>query len=229
MNLLSAALYVILTAIVTFAVVGMGAAAARVSLTARARVYLPAAEHTAQTALLQTLATQMQTAGSASPAPSFSPLPVSCVDTTCAMQTSATIELTQTDSPQTAATCDPAQTNCAQNVQTNAYVNEGRVTARITAFVTASGGGVLASRSMDVAVRVTQTPPYAMLAGDRGDDGGEAPATPDACESPAAGPQSDTQVRVQYRNAADNSCSDASSFANASYSTSSGSPPGWPP
>lgn len=138
--------------------------------------------------------------------------------------------------------CDASQNNCAPNVQSNGYVGENRIAARIMVTVLSAGGVPLATRSSDVIVRTTQTPPYAALAGARdgafddvtggaspGDDGGTLPATPNPCGSAAPGSSADTTVRVQYRNTATSACTDGSSFGNASYTTSPGAPAGWTP
>ncbi len=228
MTLLGSMWYTAIAAIAAFTILSIGAAGARIAQIARAQTFVPATLHRAEASLLQTVAAQMQATGSVSPAPSVSPLPSQCANASCSMSTGATIALTQTSALQNGASCDTSQTNCAQDIQTNGYVAENRITARITATISTAGGSVLVARSENVSVRTTQTPPYATLAGNKGDDGGMAPATPNPCSTAAAGTSADTEVRVQYNNQATSACSDAGTFSNASFSTTSGAPPGWP-
>jgi hypothetical protein len=100
----------------------------------------------------------------------------------------------------------------------------------------------VATRSTDVVLRTIATAPYVIIAGARdgsfddiassnaaGDDGGVPPATPDPCGSAAPGVADDTSIRVAYRNATTNACSNGSKWRSSSYNVSGSSPTGWSP
>jgi hypothetical protein len=124
----------------------------------------------------------------------------------------------------------------------NRYVAEGRLTASITINVLDAKGYAIATRSGMVVLRTMKTPPYVTVAGSRegtfddiassanaGDDGGLPPATPNPCTAAAAGVADDTAVRVEYRDQKTPSyCTDASAWADSSYSARSASS-GWSP
>lgn len=215
----------------------------RVTTSRIAQTYLAAGYQRAVYTFQQTLATQIASGGTESPLPSIAPLPPACVDSgnACAYQTSATIAFSGS-TPAPTASCDQSQSNCAENEQANAYINESRVPARIAVTVTTRDGMQLAERTSDVILRTTATPPYAIIAGARdgsfgdmasaraeGDDGGAAPATPNPCSSAASGTADDTSIRVAYQNAVTNACTDGSSWHSSPYTIESAAPPGWSP
>jgi len=229
--LVNALSYLSVAAIVAASVLGAGFSAARIAQRAAAQTYIPAAIAQARSALENEVASQIRTTGSAASLTASTTAP-RCVNSACTMFVSEQTAPTQTVSVSTP-TCDLSQTGCAANTQTNAYVSEGRIAARITVNVTLNGGLVLASRAQDVVIRTTQTPPYAAIAGDApaspGDDGGAPPATPNPCAALASGSSADTQVRVQYRNAVTNACTDGSSWSDASYNRPPDAPARWHP
>ena len=226
---LNALFYVLLLAVLTFAVLGTGLNAARIAVREHAKSAFAAGFARADAVLIQTVGAQLRSSGSVSPLPSFTPLPAECTDGACTGTLSETIAVTQIAAPSPVPSCDPAVSQCATNVQTNPFVNESRIAARITVTLAAANGAAIATRSAGVIVRTMQTPPYAAIAGSLGDDGGAAPATPNPCAAWVAGSSADTQVRVQYRNIAGAGCSDASSWSAASYSSVPDSPAGWSP
>ena len=233
--------YLALIALVAAAVLSAGLAMTRMTI-ARATVpYLAAEYQRAETALQQRVADDMQLGGVPFPAPAFTPLPSTCANDSCTYTSSATITITQTAAATPGPACDPSQTNCAPNVQTNAAVSEGRVMAKIVVTLRGLRGETVASRSGSVILRTMNAPPYVALAGSRndsfdgeiaanaaGDDGGSAPATPDPCASSAPGSADDTTVRVAYRNRVTNACANGSSWGTASYGGTAASS-GWTP
>jgi hypothetical protein len=242
--LAKALFYVALTGVVTATFLSAGLAMTRASIHRLAQTYVASGYQRAASTLQQTLAEDLRAGGLPSPLPSFTPLPETCVDSSnpCRYENTASIALTQSSVPAASAQCDSNQTNCASNEQANAYVQESRITARITVTIAAAADGtVLAQRTGDVIVRTMKTPPYAVIAGSRdgtfddvvgrhavGDDGGALPATPNPCSSPLpAGISDDTAVRVAYRNQTTNACTDGSAWRTESYSTDSGS--AWSP
>lgn len=229
--LVNALSYLCVAAVVAVSVLGAGFSAARIAQRSYAQAFLPAAMAQARSAFISEVAAQIRTTGSAAGLAASATAP-HCINSACTILVTAQMQPVQTASAP-AAVCDPAQSDCAANTQTNAYVAEGRVAARITVNIALQGGTVLASRAQDVVARTTQTPPYAAIAGDApadaGDDGGAAPATPNPCASAAAGSSSDTQVRVQYRNAVTSACTDASTWSDAAYAQPPGAHAGWRP
>lgn len=242
--LASALFYVALVAVIATTFLSAGLAMTRMTVHRLSQTYVTPGYQRAVSALQQTLATDMQNGGLPNPLPAFTPIPASCVDasTPCRFRTAETITLTQTSTPAPVAACDSSQSACAANEQANAYVNESRVSARITVSVIAGDGTTLTTRSGDVIMRTMNTPPYVVVGGARdgafdsvasanaaGDDGGTVPATPNPCSANAPGTVDDTVVRVAYRNQTTNACSDGSSWRAASYTSGSGVPSGWSP
>lgn len=239
--LAGALFYVALIALVATTILSAGMAMTRAAATRMAQSYLAAGYQRANASLMQTIASEMQSGGIPSPAPTFTPLPPMCANTGCTYSTSANIALAQTALPTTGPSCDPAQSNCATNVQGNSYVQESRVTAAITVDVLDSGGTPVATRSSTVILRTMNAPPYVAIVGARdgafddvasshaaGDDGGAPPATPNPCATPSPGIADDTTARVAYRNVATNACTDGSTWGDASYSAGA-SNAGWSP
>lgn len=230
--LAGALFYVALIALVAATILSAGLAMTRATSTRMARPYLAAGYQRAVTSLESAVAADMQSGGLPYPAPTFTPLPSECANAACTYTTTATIAVSQTGSATPGPSCDPAQTSCAPNVQTNAYVNESRLTAAIAVSVHDASGALVGARSGAIVLRTMSAPPYVAIAGSRdgafddvlssnaaGDDGGTPPATPNPCMSTTPGAAADTTVRVAYRNAATNACADGSSWGDSSYST----------
>lgn len=233
--------YVALIVLVALTIVSAGMAMTRATIERMAQPYIAAGYQRAVTALQQTISSEMQSGGVPYPAPAFTPIPAACANTACTYKTAETIALTTAGAPANGSACDASQTNCAPNVERNAYVAESRLTAAITVTVTTTTGAVLATRSGDVILRTFSSPPYVAVAGTRegtfddiasshtaGDDGGAPPATPDPCASPASGVADDTTVRVAYRNTSSGACTNGSSWSDSSYSSVTNST-GWSP
>lgn len=235
--LAGALVYVALVALIATTILSAALAMTRATIVRMARPYVAAGYQRASASLQSALAAQMQ-AGGGAPLPEFTPIPPACANTACTYTVSETIALTQSAAPTPGPTCDPAQTACAANVQTNAYVSESRVTATISVDVKDASGALVLSRAGTIVLRTFDTPPYVAIAGARdgafddvaashaaGDDGGLAPATPDPCTSATPGAAQDTAVRVAYRNAVTNACTNGSSWGDASYAAPAAS--GW--
>jgi hypothetical protein len=233
--------YVALITIAAMTFLSAGITMTRMTATRIAQTYLAVGYQRAVSSLQQSIAAYVQSGGAANPLPTLTPLPPACAGSRCAFQTSARVTLSPAN-PAPAATCDASQSNCAQNEQANAYVNEGRIPARIVVTVTTSGGMQLARRSSDVILRTIVTAPYVIIAGARdasfddvasghaaGDDGGTVPATPNPCASVAPGMADDTAIRVAYQNTTTAQCTDGSSWRSSSYNTAGSSAPGWSP
>ncbi len=240
----NALLYVALLAVACATFLSAGLAMTRVTIHRQAENYLTAGYQRAMWSVQQTLATDLQNGPLSSPLPTIAPIPAACVDSShpCRYETSETIAFTQLSTPAPVATCD-ARTNCAVGEQANAYVDEGRITARISVTVTSADGSALAVRTDDAIFRTMRTPPFVVLAGTRdgsfgdiagahaaGDDGGSLASTPaDPCATPVPGTSDDTQVRVAYRNTSTGACSNGSSWRTSSYDSSQSAPAGWSP
>jgi hypothetical protein len=239
--LANALFYVALIAMAASTLLSAGAAMTRVTILRLSQSALNSGYQRAAAALQQRLATEIAARGFPSPLPSFTPLPQACAggSAACTYKTGATIALTQPAPETFAAACNPSSSNCATNEEANVYVDEHRLSARITVSVSGPDGTVLVARSADVVLRTFSIPPYVAIAGSRdgsfdsfatdrapGDDSGALPATPDPCAS--AAPASDTVVRVAYRNAVTNACIDGSAWRDGSYSVD-GSAAGWSP
>jgi hypothetical protein len=229
--------YVALIALVATTILSAGLAMTRMTVTRMAQPFIAAGYQRALNSLQQTIAADVQS-GVPFPTPTFAPLGPACANAACTYTTTETIALAQSASPTPGPSCDPGQTNCALNVQTNAYVSESRLSAVVTVTVSDARGAVIATRSLTAALRTFDAPPYVALAGAGesafddagsraiGDDGGAAPATPNPCASASAGVADDTSVRVAYRNEKTAACSDGSTWGNASYSSGAGAS-GW--
>lgn len=234
--------YVALIALAASTVLSAGAAMTRMTILRLSQSALGSGYQRAAAALQQRLSSEIAMHGFPSPLPSFTPLPQACADagSPCKYKTDATIALTQPGAEAFSAVCDPSASNCAPNEEANAYVDERRLSARITVTVSAPDGSILAVRSGEAILRTFSVPPYVAIAGSRdgsfdgftaarapGDDGGMLPATPDPCAS--AAPTEDTAVRVAYRNTVTNACSNGSAWRDGSYSIDGGSATGWSP
>ncbi len=163
--------------------------------------------------------------------PTFTPLPALCAGgpTPCAFTGTATIALLRSDFEALPAPCDSASA-CANNEETNLYVSERRLSARVSVTVRAADGGILAARDADVTLRVMSTPPYvaivgvgdhsvdAIASGDpASEDAGRPPATSNPCAIGSPGNSDDTVVRVAYENAQTGACTDGSAWRTTSY------------
>jgi hypothetical protein len=240
----NALFYVALVAVIATTFLSAGLAMTRATIHRLSKTYVAAGYQRAISSLQTTLANDMQSGALPNPLPTFTPIPSTCVDSSnpCKYMTAETIAFTQSSTPSPVTVCDEAQSNCASNEQANVYVNESRVTARISVTVTTVDGIVLTTRTGDVVLRTMNTPPYVVLAGARdgafddivsahaaGDDGGAPPATPNPCAAVAPGTADDTVVRVAYRNRTTNACTDGSSWRTASYNTRNRTASGWSP
>lgn len=234
--LLNTLFYVLLIGIASSTFLTAGLFMSRATIERLAQNAVAPAYQRAAGALQQTIAADMQNGGLPDPLPAFTPLPAFCVDSACNYKASETIAVVQNSG---GAACDASSPNCAINEEANGYVNEQRVAARITVTVAAPGGETLVTRSAGVILRTFAAAPYAAIIGSRdgsfdgiaaagtaGDDGGTLPATPDPCAG--APPDNDTVIRVAYRNAVTNACSNGSSFRSNAYSAGS-TDAGWAP
>jgi len=233
--------YVALIALVATTILSASLAMTRMAVTRMAQPYLAAGYQRALTSLQERIAADMRSGGMPNPLPTFTPLAPMCANATCTYTAAETLALAQSTEPTPGPSCDPSQSNCAVNVQTNAYVGESRLTALITVTLKDSAGSIVATRTGTSVLRTFEGPPYVAVAGSRednfdetssarttGDDGGTAAATPNPCASANAGAADDTSVRVAYRNVKTAACTDGSTWGNASY-TMSGSSDGWGP
>jgi hypothetical protein len=209
-----AIVYVGLIAIVATTTLCAVLAMTRMSVQRLARQYVTVGYQRATAVLESTIVSDLQKGAVPNPAPSFAPIPPQCADAACRYTTAETIALTQVAPATPGPVCDPSESNCAQNVQINPYVDEGRLTAHLTITVQDRSGAVVVTRGGDVTLRLMSAPPYVVPAGSRestfddvigsnapGDDGGTA----------------DTSIRAKYCNDTTGVCTDASSWANASY------------
>ncbi|HET6895982.1 MAG TPA: hypothetical protein VFH72_11430 [Candidatus Baltobacteraceae bacterium] len=231
--------YIALIALVATTILSASLAMTRMAVARMAQPYIAAGYQRALTSLQESIAAEMRSGGMPNPLPTFAPLPSTCANATCTYTATETIALTDSSEPTPGPSCDPSQTNCAANVQTNAYVAESRVTALITVTLKDQAGSIVATKTGTSVLRTFDAPPYVAVAGSRegnfdeatsartaGDDGGTAAATPNPCVSALPGTTDDTSVRVAYRNAKTSACTDGSSWGNSSYSMH-GSSSGW--
>ncbi|MDQ2664074.1 MAG: hypothetical protein M3Y18_08595 [Candidatus Eremiobacteraeota bacterium] len=118
-----------------------------------------------------------------------------------------------------------ASANCAQNLEANALVSEGRLSATIQAAVL-SGGDVVYRRSDAVTLRTFAQPPYAMFSGSRPTS---ADWTSGASEGDQGGVSSSMFVRAAYLNTQTGTLTDASSFASSAWANGNVTSGAWRP
>lgn len=238
--MINATFFSMIVALLALGMLSSGAAMTRMTMHRLSENALAGGYQRAANVLRQTLTGRLQNGPLTQPLPTIAPLPPACAQSPgpC-YQTAATVTLRVLGTP--APSCDPSLSNCARNVESNSYIDEERLAARITVTVSAPDGTFLASRTNDLAVRVMQVPPFIALTAYRdgtfdsaissaaGDDGGTPPATPNPCSTAAIGSADDTVVRVAYRNAQSNACSDGSMWKSAPYDASGAAPAGWSP
>ena len=181
------------------------------TLSARARVHRIAAVAAAESFDRALASAQSQIAGEiaagADPRslPPAMPAPApSCAsvrpDGTCALTVTVAIASTTTQRISGTTAGDDCTATCAQNLQGNDAVAEGRLSVRVTASASGPNGTVFASRDRYAIFRTTRTAPYASLIGMR-DASGEGVAA-GASEGDDAGTPALTTVDVRYVNAA---------------------------
>lgn len=220
--LLNALLCAALLASISLAVVTAGLAMTRTAITRAAQTASASAYRRAAGAVYSRLSDAMQTGG---PLPAFTPLPEECEESKCAFRTSATVVLR---APVTPRGCSVSGDTCARNEESNPYVDEGRVTARIAVVVKGADGSTLATRVRDLTLRTFHTAPYVApaaasdatidaFANPPGDDGGAPPATPNPCASPGSAAANGTAVRVAYVDTSSARCTDASAWRDSAY------------
>lgn len=225
--LLNALLCAALLASIALTVVTAGFAMTRAAVTRAAQTASVAAYRRAAGVVYARLSDAMRTG---TPLPAFTPLPDTCEGSRCAFTTSATIALRAPGAPRG---CTVSGDACARNEESNPYVDEGRVVARIVVAVKGADGSTLSTRERDLTFRTFRTPPYVAaaaasddtldaFANPPGDDGGAPPATPNPCASSGPASASGTAVRVVYVNAADQRCTNASAWRDAAYPPATG-------
>ena len=235
--------YVALIGVIAMTVLSAGMLMSRITIARLAQSYTATGYQRAAAALQTTLASDVQNGMMPSPTSTIAPIAPACADARCKYLTreSAVFTTMSVSTPPPGIACDVQQTNCAANEEANGYVNESRLTARITVTITDPNNNVLTMRSGDVVFRTFRTPPYVAVVGSRdgsfddvagadaaGDDGGLPPATPDPCNA-NSGTTDDTTIRVAYRNTQTSACSDGSSWRDGSYSQHGASASGWSP
>ncbi|MGZ3510057.1 MAG: hypothetical protein ACXWNJ_17075 [Vulcanimicrobiaceae bacterium] len=223
----------------TATILSAGLAMTRAQVHRIAQQYLAAGYERAATVTRDTLADALRNGriDPSAPAslPAISPLPSQCATSSspCAFFTDATVTLAAPAAP-------------SANLESNAAINEGRLTATVAVDVTAADGTRLATRTQTVALRTFAVPPYVTIAGAldasvdgaggtaAGDDGGLPPQTPlSTCPTPAPSsvPSSsapdETVVRVQYHDDANGACMDGSLWQGKS--SSANDPLPWSP
>jgi hypothetical protein len=191
-------------------------AAAKTSLLLRAQSFVQSGIARGSGAAVDALAAQIQASGTLVPDPVFSPVPPACADAACTM--------TLGESVSAAASSARA---AAPNLEANTYVGELRIALRVIVTV-ASNGTTLASRTHDIVVRETLTPPYAAIAGVLDADAGSMPPSDAPCASPSPGTSDGTAVRTEYHETGGGACSDASAWSSGDYAQNASSK-GWSP
>jgi hypothetical protein len=242
----NALVMIALLALVTTTILSAGLAMTRVAVYQGAQRVIAAGYEGAVSSIAGELSQEISS-GKLVPTALPSPLPElvpgspapACASAPCAYSTSYSAVLTTTrgiTAGATPAPCGDADTNCATDLQENADVGEGRVTARISMNVSGADGTPILTRAEDVTFRLTDVPPYVTVVGTRdgtidelaatatqGDAGGLASGS----ASCAAQSSDDTSVHVQYYNTATQSCSDGSSWQTQGYSSAANDAPGW--
>lgn len=171
----------------------------------------------ARAAVLQTLTSAAAHGALRDALPTIAPLLPKCVDDeeTCAYSTTATITFSK-DAIETGQSCS-IQNSCLRE-QHNLYVDEGRISARISVSVIDKSGEQLAAQTSVLLLRTLRAPPYVMVSGARdmrfdatkdpvaiSDDGGMR-ANIDPCATGVPGTSADTAIHVVYRRAGEGSC-----------------------
>jgi len=160
-------------------------ALAQIELRRSAAIAVHGEFESATTAVQRTLAAAIQAGGDPQNLAPAAPAPAAtCIlaaGSGCALKGRATIAFTAAPSP-AATPC--AKGACTVYMQNNDAVDEGRVSATISAEALAGNGAVLATRTAAVTFRTFRLAPYAALDGSLdgslaqagvGDDGGAAP------------------------------------------------------
>lgn len=158
------------------------------------------------------------------PFASLSPAPFCAAQTqTCDFAVDPQIEIEPATLPPSPLACSSGQ-SCAQNLQSNAYVREARVSAHIVVLVTTADGSLLARRAQFLTLRTFGTPPYVASAGVSDDAGLDGPVSPAPCASPdpSASFTQDTMVGVAYQNAQTGACADGSSWTSQTWQNPAG-------
>jgi hypothetical protein len=177
-----------LFAVVAETIVHGAHALAQITLRRQASAVLQREFESATTEVQRRLAAEIEAGGDPQQldlvAPTLDPTCVLATETGCAMKGSAVVSFASSSAPQQSACANGA---CTIYVQDNDAVDEGRVSATISASATAPNGAVLASRSASVVFRTFRVAPFAALTGSldasllrlagsgAGDDGGAAP------------------------------------------------------
>ncbi len=222
---------VALIALAANTILSAGLISERIAVRRAAQTYLNREYQRATQALISEIEPFARGGSFPDPLPSFT-FPPACVDerTPCGFTGSAQVSAQVADSGSSPAPCESAEA-CANNEQTNLYVAERRVVAKISVTVQAGDGSVLATREDDVTLRAFNAPPYVAIAGARdrasdailinalpGEDAGRPPATANPCAAASPGTSDDTVARVAYENAQTGACSDASAWRSSAYS-----------
>lgn len=226
--LANALVCVALVALAANAILSTGMISARIAVRRIAQTYASQESSAALDAVIAGVQPYARAGAFPNPLPELRPIPAHCSDPDppCAFLGSGTITLLRRD-PATPLACG-AGTGCAVNEETNAYINEGRIVARISVFVRAADGTPLAQRDSEVALRTFAVPPYVAIAGSadgtfdsaggpHGEDAGLPPVTPNPCAVATPGQAGDTVVRVAYENAQSGECSNGSSWRTTGY------------
>lgn len=228
--LANALVCVVLVALAANALLSAGLISTRIAVRRVAQTYAAQEYTRARDTLVAAVQAYARGGFFPSPLPELSPVPSHCADPDppCAFSGSATMMLLRRD-PVTPAPC-ATDSACAANEETNAFVNEGRIVARISVQVRAADGTFLAQRNDEITLRTFSAAPYAAIADStegtfdvkaagepRGEDAGIMPATANPCAIASPGEANDTVVRVAYLNARTGECRDGSTWRSSGY------------
>lgn len=147
-------------------------------------------------------------------------------DRTCALTIAVGFAPTTAQGIATASGSDCVP-RCANNVQGNDAIDEGRFALRIDVRATGPSGTVFASRDRYAIFRTTRVAPFASLIGTR-DAGGQSIAA-GSSEGEDAGTPALTTVDVRYVNAATGAKMDGNAWQTRPWASSDASGTAWEP
>jgi len=148
-------------------------------------------------------------------------------DGTCALTVTVTIASTTTQPISGSTAGDGCAATCAQDLQDNDAVAEGRLSVRVTSNASGPDGMVFSSRDRYAIFRTTRTAPYASLIGTR-DASGEGIAT-GTSEGEDAGTPARTTVDVRYVNAATGASMEGNAWRSGAWQRDDASATAWEP
>jgi hypothetical protein len=145
----------------------------------------------------------------------------------CALNVTTSIDNTTTQPIATSADAAACTPLCAQNIQGNDAIGEGRLAVRVRAAVSGASGEIFAARDRYAIFRTLRLPPYAALIGTR--DATSETIGIGNMEGADAGVPALSTIDVRYVNAATGASLDANAWQTRGWDAASRSGTAWEP